>query len=310
MHISPVSRTINIIAGPTAVGKTALALDWAEANGAEIVNADALLFYRGMDIGTAKPSAAEMARIPHHLIDIQPARAAYSIKEYVDAAQAVVADIFARGKKVLVVGGSGFYLRSYFAPVVDGIEPDPVIRAEVQQLEAKGGVTALLAKLDALNYEGTGALDRDNPRRVARALERCLISNKTLAALEADFANLPGPFDNYAKRSVLLLRDNAELHPRVEQRTRAMLAASLVDEVKRLRAEGLEENPPAANSIGYRETLAWLNAGTGNIDALAEDINLSTRRLIAKQRKWFRTQFAPDLIIEGDAELSQLGLFA
>lgn len=304
MPLNSVSHTINILAGPTAVGKTALALDWAEAHGAEIVNADALLFYRGMDIGTAKPSQEEMARVPHHLIDIRPVREAYSIKDYVEAAQTVVADIFARGQKVLVVGGSGFYLKSYFAPVVDEIEPDPAVRAEVQRLEAETGLPGLLSRLDELNPEGTGALDRDNPRRVSRALERCLISGKTLAELEADFAALPGPFDQYAKRSVLLLRDNAELHPRVDARTKAMLEVGLVDEVRRLRKEGLEENPPAANSIGYRETLAWLDSGSADLDGLAETISLSTRRLIAKQRKWFRTQFEPDQLIEGEADMT------
>lgn len=306
MHLQPVSHIINILAGPTAVGKTALALAWGEANGAEIVNADALLFYRGMDIGTAKPSHEEMARAPHHLIDIQPVREAYSIKDYVAAAQAVVADIFARGRKVLVVGGSGFYLRSYYAPVVDGIEPDPAIRAEVEQLEAAEGLPGLLARLDALNPGGTGKLHRENPRRVARALERCLISGKTLSELEADFAALPGPFDAFEKRSVLLLRDNEELHPRVELRTKAMLADGLVDEVKRLRAEGMEENSPAANSIGYRETLAWLDAGSTDLDALAGEISLSTRRLIAKQRKWFRNQFTPDQVVDGSARAADL----
>lgn len=309
MPLRLVSHIINILAGPTAVGKTAIALDWAEAHGAEIVNADALLFYRGMDIGTAKPSREEMARVPHHLIDIRPVREAYSIKDYVTAAQTVVADLAQRGKKILVVGGSGFYLRCFYAPVVDGIEPDPAIRAQVEQLEAEAGLVGLLEQLDALNPDGTGELHRENPRRVARALERCLISGKTLRELEADFAAHPGPFDAFAKRSVLLLRDNTELHPRVEQRTQAMLDAGLIDEVQRLRADGLEENSPAANSIGYRETLAWLDAGSHDRDALAEAINLSTRRLIAKQRKWFRNQFAPDLIIEGDATAEALTVF-
>lgn len=303
MPLGSVSHTINILAGPTAVGKTALAIEWATAHGAEIVNADALLFYRGMDIGTAKPTAAERARVPHHLIDIRPVREAYSIMDYVESAQAVVADIVARGKKVLVVGGSGFYLKSYFAPVVDELEPDPAIRDEIRRLETASGLPGLLARLDALNPAGTGKLDRDNPRRVTRALERCLISGQTLAELEAEFANLPGPFDGYAKRSVLLLRDNAELHPRVDARTTAMLEGGLIDEVQRLCAEGLEENPTAANSIGYRETLAWLDEGGGDLDALAQAINLSTRRLIAKQRKWFRTQFKADQVIEGDADV-------
>ncbi|MBK1859044.1 tRNA (adenosine(37)-N6)-dimethylallyltransferase MiaA [Cerasicoccus arenae] len=302
------SHIINILAGPTAVGKTALALEWATAHGAEIVNADALLFYRGMDIGTAKPSPEELARVPHWLINIRPVHQSYSIKEYVTDAQAAVADIIRRDKKVLIVGGSGFYLRSYFAPVVDDLEPSPTIRAEVQQLEAQGGLTAMLDRLDTLNPEGTRQLDRNNPRRVARALERCLISGQTLAALETDFAAKPGPFDAYVKRSVLLLRGNDDLHARVTARTKGMLDAGLVDEVRRLKS-WLEENPAAGSSIGYRETLAWLDAGEAQHDELSEAIQLSTRRLIAKQRKWFRNQFTPDLIIEGDADASALTVF-
>ncbi|MGE9295425.1 MAG: tRNA (adenosine(37)-N6)-dimethylallyltransferase MiaA, partial [Puniceicoccales bacterium] len=209
------SHTIYILAGPTAVGKTALALEWAAANNAEIVNADALLFYRGMDIGTAKPTPEERIEVPHHLIDIRPVRQACSIKEYVTEAQQAVAEIFARGKQVLVVGGSGFYLKSYFVPVVDDLEPDPAVRSRIAAIEAREGLGGLLRELDRLNPDGTGKLHRENPRRVARALERCLISGQTLLALEADFASRPGPFDAYAKRSALLLRPNEELHPRV-----------------------------------------------------------------------------------------------
>ncbi|MEO0797029.1 MAG: tRNA (adenosine(37)-N6)-dimethylallyltransferase MiaA [Verrucomicrobiota bacterium] len=322
MPLGLVSHTINIIAGPTAVGKTALALDWAEANGAEIVNADAMLFYRGMDIGTAKPSRDEMARVPHHLIDIQPVREAYSIKEYVAAARAVVLDIFNRNKAVLVVGGSGFYLRCFYAPVVDGIEPDPQVRATVEQLEAIDGLPGLLKRLDSMNPKGTGKLHRENPRRVARALERCLISGKSLLELEESFAALPGPFDDFEKRSVLLLRPNDDLHPRVMARTTEMLRLGLVDEVRSLRNDGLEENSPAANSIGYRETLAWLDHNDGvredshpldgplSEEDLSEAIQLSTRRLIAKQRKWFRNQFEPDLVINGDPSLETLPFIA
>jgi len=302
-----VSHTIHILAGPTAVGKTALALAWAEANDAEIVNADALLFYQGMDIGTAKPSHEERARVPHHLIDLCPVRASFSIKEYVSEAQRVMTDIFARGKRALVVGGSGFYLKSFFAPVADDLEPDPVVREGIAHLEAQAGLPGLLAELDRLNPAGTGRLDRQNPRRVARALERCRVSGQSLLELEAAFAAAPSPFAAHPKRTALLLRPNEELHPRVAARTRSMLEAGLVDEVRRLRAEGLEQNPTAARSIGYRETLAWLDAPATDQEALAEAINQSTRQLIAKQRKWFRNQLTPDQVIDpADNALTRL----
>lgn len=299
------SATIHFLTGPTAVGKTALALRWAKEHGAEILNADALLFYRGMDIGTAKPSATEQAQVPHHLIDIVPACEPMSIRRYAQMAQQIVQEITrVRKKTVLVTGGSGFYLKSFFEPVVDAVRPQPQIRARVDALEQQG-LPALLEALNKASPEGTGKVHLLNPRRVARALERCLITGKSIPELEAEFAALPRPFADYQKRLCLLLAPNEVLHPRITARTAAMLANGLVEEVRALLANGIEGNLPAATAIGYRETIAYLTGRTPpaslsalpapvSTEELAEQINLNTRRLVAKQRKWFRNQVQPD----------------
>lgn len=303
------SQRINILAGPTAVGKTALALRWAQEHGAQIINADALLFYRGMDIGTAKPSAAEQAQVPHHLIDIAPPAEAMSIKRYAQMAEQVVRRIAQEQQTpVLVVGGSGFYLKSFFEPVVDAVEPNAEIRARVDALEQQGP-QALLAALRKASPGGTGSVDLLNPRRVARALERCFTTGKSITQLEADFASHPRPFADFEKRLCLLLAPNEALHPRIETRTQAMLRTGLIDEVRTLLDAGIGQNAAAASAIGYRETIAYLRGHTqshsrsalpapASVEDLREQICLNTRRLVAKQRKWFRTQVQADCVLE------------
>lgn len=292
----PMNGTIHVLTGPTAVGKTELALRWAEAHDAEIVSCDALLFYPGMDIGTAKPTAAERARVPHHLIDLSPVHQGMDITAYVVQAQAAVAAITARGRRVLVAGGSGFYLKSFFAPVADDVAVSPELRAEIAAQLAEQGLPALVAELRVRNPGGLGPLDVDNSRRVTRALERCRASGKTLAVLAAEFARMPGPFADWEVRCTRLERPPAELETRIARRVDAMLADGLLAEVARLRAAGLEQNLSAARAIGYRETLAWLDAQAAGaqplpgLPTLAAEIAHNTRALVKKQRTWFRNQ--------------------
>jgi tRNA dimethylallyltransferase len=298
---------IHVLTGPTAVGKTELALRWAEANDAEIVSCDALLFYRGMDIGTAKPTADERARVPHYLIDVRNVDTGMDVTEYVAMAQSAVADIAARGKRVLVAGGSGFYLKSFFAPVADGVEVPAELRAEVNAKLEGEGLAALVAELRALNPQGLGELDVANPRRVTRALERCRASGKTLDVLAEEFARMPGPFADWAVRCTRLDREPAELDERVARRVDAMLADGLVAEVERLRAAGLERNLSAARAIGYRETLAVLDGALPGKE-LAAEIVKNTRALVKKQRTWFRTQL-PEHRVLAAREATVAGLF-
>lgn len=282
------SRSLHIITGPTAVGKTEFALTYAERIGAEIVSCDASLVYRGMDIGTAKPAPAERERVPHHLIDICDVNTAFDIVEYDGLAKQVVAEIIARGRPVVVTGGSGFYLKSFLEPVIDTVKVSDSIRSEVRSIEAAEGLDGLLFRLRELT-EDFGNLDTRNPRRVARALERCMASGKSLPELQADFAARPKPYSDFEKTLILLERDRIELEERVKIRADLMLKAGLVDEVEALIDLGIESNPSAASAIGYRETIAYLK---GKLDKslLLHSIVTNTLRLVKKQRTWFRTQ--------------------
>jgi tRNA dimethylallyltransferase len=296
---------LHVLTGPTAVGKTEWALRWAEARGAEIVSCDSLLFYRGMDLGTAKPTAAERARVPHHLIDLCEVTQRMDITDYVAAARRAVAEIASRGRAVLVTGGSGFYLKSFLGPVADEVTVSAELRAEVGALS----LAAAVAQLEKLNPAGLGALDVANPRRVVRALERCRASGKTLAVLAAEFAQRPGPFAEWRVELTRLDRAPAELAERIAARVGVMLREGLVEEVRRLRAGGLELNPSAAGAIGYREVLAVL-AGARPEAGLAAEIARNTRALVKKQRTWFRTQLPEHRVLAAGAVRDAGELFA
>ncbi|MGH8021078.1 MAG: tRNA (adenosine(37)-N6)-dimethylallyltransferase MiaA [Opitutaceae bacterium] len=294
--------TIWLITGCTASGKTDLSIACAEFAGAEIVSCDALLFYRGMDVGTAKPSLAERARVPHHLIDVLDPLERMDVKRYIELASQTAAAITARGRRVIVAGGSGFYLKSFLAPVADDVPVDRDLRAELEEAWRRDGLPSLVARLHALNPRGLDALDTRNPRRVLRALERCLVSGRPLLELAESFRAQVSPFSGYDVRLIEISREPEELRRRIRARTAAMVAGGLVEEVRALRAAGFERNPAVATAVGYRETLAWLDAG-GSEAELVEVIVRSTNRLARKQRTWFRSQLPEHHVIEATAEV-------
>jgi tRNA dimethylallyltransferase len=279
-------RTLHVLTGCTGAGKTERALAWAEQRGAEIVSCDSLLFYRGMDIGTAKPTPAERARVPHHLIDLRDVTEPMDVMHYVTLARAAVEAIAARGRPVLVVGGSGFYLKSFFSPVADDVAVPPGLRAQIAERLAAQGLPALVAELCRLNPDGLGALDTANPRRVTRALERCLASGETLRQLAGAFAARPAPFAEWRVEVTEIVRPAAELDLRIAARTSEMLRAGLVHEVGGLLAAGLKQNPSAVRAIGYREVVDLIE-GRIRAEALEAEIVKNTRALAKKQRTWF-----------------------
>lgn len=283
------ANTLHIISGVTAVGKTNFALDYAEEHDAEIISCDASLVYRGMDIGTAKPTAQELARIPHHLIDVQSVDQPFDITRYDQMAREAVECILDRGKSVVVTGGSGFYLKSFFEPVVDSVEVSAEIRARSDALFVKRGLEGLLEALEQVSPEGFGSLDQLNPRRVQRALERCWASGKPLPLLQAEFAQRPKPYSSMQKVFILLERSSEALSERLTMRAEAMLEAGLIKEVSHLKTLGIEKNPNAANAIGYRETLAYLQGTLEKGDLLGTIIK-NTKALVKKQKTWFRSQ--------------------
>jgi tRNA dimethylallyltransferase len=282
-------RVIRVLTGCTAAGKTEWAIRWAEANAAEIISCDSLLFYRGMDIGTAKPTREELSRVPHHLIDIRDVSEPMNVALYCAMALKAAQEIVSRGRAVLVVGGSGFYLKSYFAPVADSVAVPGDVRAAVASLMRDGGLAGLIGELARRNPEGIAGVDPANPRRGAAALERCLASGKTLAELASSFGRAPCAFAGWDVRLARIDLPAARLEERISARVDAMLGAGLVDEVRRLAAAGLRSNPSAARAIGYRETLDALE-GRLEIGSLAAAIAKDTRALVKKQRTWFRTQ--------------------
>ncbi len=283
------TKTLHIITGPTAVGKTEYALGYAEAHNGEIVSCDASLIYRGMDIGTAKPSKEELARVPHHMIDLCAVDEPYDIVAFDRDVRVAVNEILARGKLAVVTGGSGFYLKSFFAPVIDTIMVSGEVRMYVAGLYQKGGLKGLLAALGEKSPEGFGKLDSKNPRRVLRALERCIASGKSLPKLQAEFEARPEPYGDFEKHFVLLERDPVALKERVVLRAGKMIDAGLIEEVEDLLAKGLERNPSAASAIGYHETIAFLKGELPEAELLPKIIQ-NTMQLVKKQRTWFRTQ--------------------
>jgi tRNA dimethylallyltransferase len=299
---------LQVLAGCTGVGKTEWALRWAERNDAEIVSCDSLLVYRGMDIGTAKPTKAELARVPHHLIDVADVAERYDVTRYTAAALAAVRDIFSRGRRVLVAGGSGFYLKAFFAPVADEIDSPPLLREKIEEKLKREGVESLVAELSSLNPAGLGALDTHNPRRVVRALERCLATGRPLEELASAFKARRSVFDEYEVELTELAREPAELATRMERRIAEMLAAGLVEEVARLDRAGMRSNPSAARAIGYRETLDHLD-GKLSASELATAILANTRALARKQRTWFRTQLSVHRTLDAASLTSPTELF-
>lgn len=290
-------KTLYLITGFTAAGKTEISLRLAEAWGAEIVNCDSLLFYRGLNIGTAKPSRDELARVRHHLVDILDPTEPYCIDRYIDDARGAIEDIHSRGKPVLVVGGSGFYLQSFLGPVVDRIEISEGLRSSLLEDFDQRPLAEFVEELRSLNPDGLGALDTANPRRVFNALLRCRASGLTLKELRERFEAQPGPFEDYERKVLILGRDKAELDRRVHQRVELMVEQGLIEEVQGLLEAGFEANPSACRSIGYRETVSYLKGG-GSLASLVDEIAQDTRHLLKKQRTWFRKHLPAEALFD------------
>jgi tRNA dimethylallyltransferase len=291
---APQAPTI-VLTGPTASGKTALALEMAELARErgqapiEVINADSMQVYRGMDIGTAKPTREELARVPHHLIDVRDPSQPYTAGDFVRETRAAIAAIEGRGHRALVVGGTGFYLRALFWGIWDGPAAHPAIRARLgaeplQELHAR-----LLAR-DPESAHRIGPADR---YRLTRALELIELGGKTPTEIESEHAGAPDP----SLRLWIVDREPAELERRMRARVRQMLDQGLIDETKRIRAEYAGSR--ALSAVGYKEVCAYLEgeppAGrkiAPGIEGLASEIELATRQLIKKQRTWFKNLLA------------------
>ncbi len=268
------------VVGPTATGKTALAVELALRLGGEVVNADSMQLYRGMDIGTAKPDAAERRGVPHHLLDLWPVRQAASVAEYARAARAEIDRLRAAGVLPLLVGGSGLYVRA----VLDDLDipgTDPAVRARLSAELAESGPAALHARLAALDPAAAAAVLPSNGRRIVRALEVVELTGGPFRA------TLPEPRPHYPAVVVGLERGTADLDARVADRVDRMWAAGFVAEVEALAAEGLREGPTASRALGYAQVLAQLDGELTAAEARERTVT-ATRRFVRRQRSWFR----------------------
>ncbi|MFY1684450.1 tRNA (adenosine(37)-N6)-dimethylallyltransferase MiaA [Micromonospora sp. WMMD730] len=274
------SGTVVAVVGPTAAGKSALSIALAHALGGEVVNADSMQLYRGMDIGTAKLTPAERDGVPHHLLDIWPVTEPASVAEYQRLARAAVDDILARGRVPLLVGGSGLYVRA----VLEQFEfpgTDPAVRERLEAELAQLGPAPLYARLAGADPVAAAGILPGNGRRIVRALEVIELTGAPFTA------SLPDPTPYYPAVQLGVDLDTALLDERIAVRVDRMWADGLVAEVRALRGQGLADGRTASRALGYQQVLRFLAGETDEARAREETIR-ATRRFVRRQRSWFR----------------------
>jgi tRNA dimethylallyltransferase len=271
-----------LIVGPTAVGKTELAIQLAQRLNGEIVSADSRLFYRGMDIGTAKPTREEQARVPHHLIDIADPDEILSLAVFQQRAREAIADIHTRKKIPFLVGGTGQYIRA----VAEGwnppeVKPDERLRNELERMKEERGVYWLYEKLKGLDPAVAEKIDARNYRRTIRALEVILTTGRKFSAQRVHSES------PYQLIMIGLTRPRPELYERVDERIEIMFANGFLEEVKRLLAKGYPPSLPTMSAIGYRECVRVIQGEISEEQAKAE-IRRATRVFVRRQANWFK----------------------
>ncbi len=276
---------IVVICGPTASGKTRLAVELALARGGEVVSADSMQIYRTMDIGTAKPTPEEMRGVPHHMLDVADPEEDFSVARYVEQARTCVDDILARGKLPIVAGGTGLYIDSLvsgrdFAP----FDPDSELRSQLEaEFDQKGG-EEMLAQLSKIDPETAGRLHPNDAKRIIRALEVFHSTGKTISQHNLETQSIPPRYE--ATTLALAFERREDMWARIDTRVDEMMAAGLVDEVRGLLCRGVPDKCTAMQAIGYKEMVSALR-GDGDVRAAAEEIKLRSRQYAKRQLTWF-----------------------
>ncbi|MCB2185877.1 MAG: tRNA (adenosine(37)-N6)-dimethylallyltransferase MiaA [Deltaproteobacteria bacterium] len=273
-----------ILAGPTAVGKTGLAIRLAQEFSAEIVGADSVQVYRGLDLGSAKPTPAEQAQARHHLIDVADPAAGFSAARFAELAAAAVAEITARGRRVIVAGGTGLYLRALVYGLAPAPPGDPALRERLARDWDQEGATALHARLAEQDPGAAARLHPNDRQRVLRALEVALLTGRPLSAWQAAHGFRE---PRYPHVMVGLARPRAELLERIAQRAREMFDQGLVEEVAGLLARGVPPDAPGLATLGYRQAVALLEGRLAREAAVADTI-AATGAYAKRQMTWFR----------------------
>jgi tRNA dimethylallyltransferase len=281
---SDVLRQCWFLAGATACGKTAAGIELAKRINAEVLSLDSMALYHGMDIGTAKPTRAEQAAVPHHLIDLIEPAADFSVAEYVTASQRLCEDLIARGKTPLFVGGTGLYLRSLLRGVFEGPSADLAIRERLERFVEEESPEALHSRLAEVDPVTAARLHPQDVRRVIRALE---VFELTGLPSSAQMAEGPLPESECPRRVFWLAPPRAWLHERINRRVDLMFAAGLVDEVRRLISQPGGLGRTASQALGYKEVIDHLE-GRLTLDECIVQVKTRTRQFAKRQETWFR----------------------
>ena len=279
-------KKIIAVVGPTASGKSALALELAKQYGGEIVSCDSMQIYKRMNIGTAKPTYDELLSVRHHMIDIAEPTENFSCEDYVRLASVAIDDICARGAIPIVCGGTGLYLDALLrggnsAPSVDTSD----IRAELCARAEREGIDAIYEQLKLVDPESAVSIHKNNEKRVIRALEIYLATGRTKSELDRESKSFESPYD--ARVAYLTFADRSLLYSRIDSRVDAMIAEGLVEEARSLLSEGVfDVNRTAAQAIGYKELFGFLE-GRETLDDAVETLKRSTRKYAKRQITWF-----------------------
>jgi len=282
------------IAGPTAVGKSEIALRLAKQLGGEIISADSMQVYRGLDLGTAKPSPADRARVPHHLIDICDLTESFDAAQFARLAHRAVAEIQSRGRAPILCGGTGLYFKAFLEGLGEAPSADAKLRAELEAAPLEN-LLAELRERDPAAYE---KIDRQNPRRVIRAIEVIRLTGKPFSKQRADWNVLPASSPEGLKLEVparcrnhvfCFTRSPADLHACINARVDAMFKRGLVDDTRELLKRGLAQNKTAMQAIGYRQVVEHLR-GERSLAETIELVKIRTRQFAKRQLTWFRAQ--------------------
>lgn len=277
---------IVVIAGATASGKTALGVQIARAIGGEIIGADSVQVYRRLDVGSAKPSAEELQGVAHHLIDVAELEDPFDAARYVELADRAIAEVRARGRLPLVVGGSGLYLRALLRGLAEGIPGEPALRAALNARAARGPeeLARMYAELAAVDPDYASKIHPRDPIRIVRALEVFALSGEPLSVHHARHAAQPPRYDALF---VALETERSALRARIATRARQMLARGWVDEVRELLESGLSPQTKGLKSVGYAEIVRHVREGVP-LDETLEKVIHSTAAFAKRQRTWFR----------------------
>ena len=276
---------IAVICGPTASGKTRLAVELALARNGEVVSADSMQIYRTMDIGTAKPTAEEMRGVPHHMLDVVDPTEDFSVARYVDMAAKCVEDILARGKLPILAGGTGLYIDSLLSGRdFAAFDPNSQLRGRLGAEFAQAGGEVMLTKLAGIDPETAARLHPNDAKRIIRALEVFYATGKTISQHNLETQAIPPRYQ--AVTIELAFAQRADMWARIDERVDEMMEQGLVDEVKGLLERGVPDKCTAMQAIGYKEMVAALR-GDGDVWAAAEEIKLRSRQYAKRQLTWF-----------------------